>query len=139
MSWTIGLGIVGVVLGLWALLELKTSRPDGTVLKVHPYRRLLVFITPGRAQSTVSFDTYVDAEALLAYVEDADEAFGAHLTHAVVAAVFTALAEVPRMNRFIAGRRLYQRDGEWLTFSMKRKKLDRDAKISMVKLKLQPG
>jgi hypothetical protein len=43
------------------------------------------------------------------------------------------------MNRFVAGTRLYQRSGEWVTFSMKRARLDREAKIAMVKLKGAPG
>ena len=31
--------LAGVVL-VWSLLGLKTSRPDGTYIKTHPYRRL---------------------------------------------------------------------------------------------------
>ena len=37
------------------------------------------------------------------------------------------------------GRRLYQRKGIFVTFSMKRKKLDQDAKLSVVKLEMKEG
>jgi hypothetical protein len=133
--WCTGLA-VAIVLVLWLLAELKTSRPDGDVIKVHPYRRMLTFIMPRRNDSTVYFDSAVDAERLLAYLDKANEKYGAHITHAVVAACAVALAENPSMNRFEKGGRLYQRRDLWLTFSMKRKKLDRKAKLSAVKLKM---
>ncbi|MCA9491749.1 MAG: 2-oxo acid dehydrogenase subunit E2 [Myxococcales bacterium] len=131
--------VLGVLVGAWALLKARSSRADGHVLRVHPYRRLLWFITPSRAQASVSFDMTLDATELVAWLEEAHPVCGAHMTHAVVAACFTALAEQPRMNRFVAGHRLYQRHGEWITFSMKRKRLDREAKVAMVKLRLEPG
>jgi hypothetical protein len=127
------------VIAVWAALHLKTSRPDGTPLAVHPYRRLMFHIMPTRTESLVYFDTYVAAERLEAYLERAHPKFGAHITHAVVAAAGVGLAATPRMNRFVAGRRLYQRDGRWITFSMKRAKLDRDAKLATVKLQMLDG
>lgn len=133
------LAATGLAILVWILLEAKTSRPDGELVQMHPYRRLLAFITPGRDQATVNFDTYVDADPLLDYLEEAGPALGAHVTHAVVAACLAALIEVPRMNRFVVGKRLYQRNGSWITFSMKRRRLDRSAKISMVKICLRPG
>ena len=41
------------------------------------------------------------------------------------------------MNRFAVGRRIYQRKGVWTSFSMKRKKLDREAKLAVVKERAQ--
>jgi hypothetical protein len=128
--------LIALTLAL-ALAEAKTSRPDGVLLRPHPYRRLLAYITPTRAHATVTFDTVVDAGPLVAWLDQ--QGPDVHLTHAVVGACFAALCEVPRMNRFVTGRRLYQRRGEWITFSMKRKRLDRDARIAMVKLGLRPG
>jgi hypothetical protein len=61
------------------------------------------------------------------------------MTHALVGATAIALAENPRMNRFLAGRRLYQRKGSFVTFSMKRQKLGREAKLSAVKLEMLQG
>ena len=44
---------------------------------------------------------------------------------------------VAAMNRFVVGRRLYQRDGVWITFSMKPKKLDKKAKLAAVKMQME--
>ena len=49
------------------------------------------------------------------------------------------LALVPKMNAFVVGRRLYRRHDREITFSMKRKQLDREAKLSAVKLRIPPG
>jgi hypothetical protein len=46
-------------------LEFKTSRPDGILRNVHPYRRIMWFIMPGRNESVVYFDAYVDVTELL--------------------------------------------------------------------------
>lgn len=132
--WTIA---ALVLLALWVLANLKTSRPDGRILKIHPYRRIMFYIMPTRNESVVYFDGYIDADKLLKYLDTLPKELGANITHAVVAAANMGLATAPAMNRFVVGRRLYERDGRWLTFSMKRKKLDRKAKLATVKLKME--
>jgi hypothetical protein len=47
------------------------------------------------------------------------------------------LAERPRLNRFVAGRRLHDRDGIWLSFAAK-KRMDDDAPLSVVKRRFAP-
>lgn len=136
-TW-VGLGIAATLLGALAWLETRTARPDGDPVRAHPYRRMLWVITPGRNAAAVTFDSAVDATALLAFLKE-ERVPGAHLTHAVVAACLAGLAEAPRMNRFVAGQHLYQRRGEWVTFSMKRGRLDPKAKLAMVKLRGRPG
>ncbi|MCA9543754.1 MAG: 2-oxo acid dehydrogenase subunit E2 [Myxococcales bacterium] len=131
--------LLGVLVG-WAALHLKTSRPDGTLVKdVHPYRRGMHYIMPTRAESVVYFDQDVDAEALLAYLAEARPAFGANVSHALVGAFATALAENPRMNRFVVGRRVYQRNDLLLTFSMKRDLGDSRSKLATLKHRVAPG
>jgi len=131
---------LAVVLALWILANCKTSRPDGTLVpRVHPYRRIMQYIMPTRAESIVLFDTYVRADALLAYIEKARTRFPIDITHCLVAAVGAALAAVPEMNQFPAGRRLYQRKQRHVTFSMKRAQGERAAKLATVKLALDPG
>lgn len=129
-TWQI---VLGVVVLLWVLAEAKASRPDGTPIPTHPFRRLMFFIMPTRAESVVYIDVAVQAEKLVAYLAAAGERFDADVSHAVVAAAGIGVALNPRMNRFVSGRRLYARKGRWLTFSMKRKQLDRKAQLSMVK------
>ena len=136
MGW--GIAIVAAALFVaWALLNLKTSRKDGTYLgRIHPYRRLMPYIMRTRTESVVYFDHYVDATKLLEYVAQAKEKFGADMTHCIVAAGAVGLAEVPTMNQFVMGRRLYQRRGTHMAFSAKRKQLDKRAKLAVVKLEI---
>ena len=71
MEWMMALG--GVV-GLWMLLELKTSRSDGTLVKgLHPYRRIMQYIMTTRNESLVYFDVQANAAALLAYLKNNKE------------------------------------------------------------------
>jgi hypothetical protein len=132
--------LVLVAAGLWLAANAKTSRPDGRIVPgLHSYRRVMGFIMPGRNESLVYFDTYVDAAPLLSYVEQASQKFPCDITHCVVAAGYVTMAENPTMNRFSLGGRLYDRDGIYLSFSMKRAAMDRRAKLAVVKLRLGEG
>lgn len=117
-------------------LELKTSRPDGRLATVHPYRRMMPIIMRTRNESVVYFEHVIDATALLAYVEKHNASMGCTISHLTVAAVAAGLHMFPNLNRFVAGQRLYQRDGVWLSFSMKRQKLKAEAKIAVVKFEI---
>lgn len=124
---------------LFILINCKTSRSDGTLVPgVHPYRVMLGHITPKRNEAIVYFDCYVRAEKLLAYIAEAKKHTEVDVTHCLVGAVSQALVENPRMNRFVAGRRLYQRRERQVTFSAKRKRLDREAKLAAIKINLGP-
>lgn len=116
------------------------ERPDGTLVpNVHPYRRLMPHIMRTRNESVVYFDTFARAEPLTRYLAEVNKRFHADITHCLVAAGALGLFENPKMNRFVSGRRLYQRKGTHVTFSMKRQKLGREAKLTAVKLEVTPG
>ena len=137
-----GWWLLGVGLGLLAvhlLLSFKTSRSDGELIRLHPYRRIMLYIMPTRNESAVYFDAYVDARRLLPYVKQARERFDADITHCAVAACAIGLASTPSMNRFTIGRRMYQRRGRWVSFAMKRKHQDRKAKLATVKIEAREG
>lgn len=138
MSLPLIIGIAVVV--FWLLMEFKTSRPDGTLMKVPPYRRIMQYLMPTRNESVVYFESYVDATNFNAWLEKAKVSCPeANPTHATVAAIGIGLSATPSMNRFVVGRRLYQREGRWLTFSMLRTKLDKEAKIGTVKREFIDG
>jgi len=129
-----------VALALFVLAHFKTSRSDGNLIgKVHPYRRMMPFIMPTRNESVVYFDDYIRAEPLLAYLEQAREEFGANMTHCIVAACNIGVARHPAMNRFVVGKRMYQRKARWFTFAAKRKKKDAKAKLGVVKMEMKDG
>lgn len=131
--------VVGALVALWVLATLKKGRSDGKHVKVHPYRRLMFFIMRTRNESNVYFDTNVNAENLLEYLAKAKERFDADVSHAAVAAAAMGLGAIPEMNRFIVGRRIYQRNERFITFSMKRKYKDRKAKLATVKMAMKDG
>jgi hypothetical protein len=131
------LAFAAIVFCIWILINCKTSRADGTLVPgVHPYRVMLGHITPSRNQAIVYFDSYVRADKLLEYLAQVKFKHDVDVTHCLIAAVGAALVENPRMNRFMVGRRLYQRSERSITFSAKRKRLDRDAKLATIKIAL---
>jgi hypothetical protein len=60
------------------------------------------------------------------------------LFHLVLHGIGMALAEFPRLNRFVAGTRLYERRGIWLAFSAKQE-LERDAPLFTAKIDFDPA
>ena len=81
---------------------------------------------PSKSESVVYFDEDVKAEKLLKFVEESKGQFS--IMHCLVAATGLTFLKYPKMNRFVTGHRLYQRREAAITFSMKRKKLDKKAK-----------
>lgn len=133
--WQIALIIVAVLV---VLAHYKTSRADGIFIRnLHPYRRLMFFVMRTRNESVVYYDDYVVADNLLAYMKEAKTKFDLDVTHCSVAALNTAIGESPRMDQFVIGRRLYRRKERSITFSMKRKAMDRKAKIAVVRLPMK--
>jgi len=136
MVWLI---VALVFVALVTALNMKTSRPDGVYLhKMHAYRKMMLYIMPTRNESVVYYDDYAEADRLLEYLEAAKKRFHADMTHAIVAAINHGVKLNPSMNRFVVGRRLYQRNGIWVTFAVKRQKLNRAAKLSAVKREIPP-
>lgn len=129
----IGLG-AAILFVFWIILHAKTSRPDGTLIEnVHLYRIMMQYAMPTRTESLVYYDLEVQADALLSYIQEARQHFHTDVTHCLVAACAVGLQENPEMNRFPSGHRLYQRHGSWITFSMKREKKNKKAKLATVK------
>jgi hypothetical protein len=114
-------------------------RPDGDRVRDAPLvRRIEPFVMPSRAGSIVSYDVEVDAHAVDARVAVLREQGGrATVLHAVIIAAVRSLAARPRLNRFVAGGRLWQRRGVWVTFSVKTQKTDSGAVLAM-KRRLDP-
>jgi hypothetical protein len=97
------------------------------------------FIMPTRNESLVYFESFIDAEALLSYLEEARKKFDVDVSHCLVATAAIQIHLNPAYNRFSLGHRLYQRKGAYVTFSMKRKALDRTAKLATVKTAPEAG
>jgi len=115
------------------------SRSDGNLVgRVHPYRRMMFFLMPGRNESIVHYDDYVRVDALLDYVRRANDVLDTEvdLIHCLVAATGMAFHVQPKMNQFVIGRRLYHRNHSAVTFSMKRERQNCEAELSAVKVRI---
>jgi len=115
-------------------------RPDGTlVTDLSAMRRFMPFVSPRRNDSLVYFAQDVDAEPGFAFLEklNANRPPDRQVTyfHLVLRALTRCFAERPRLNRFVAGGRLYQRDGIWMSFSAKRAFTD-DSPVITVKRRM---
>jgi pyruvate/2-oxoglutarate dehydrogenase complex dihydrolipoamide acyltransferase (E2) component len=76
-----------------------------------------------RNESAVYFEEAVDVTETLRWIEDWNKKPGAPrltLFSLVLYTLARTLHEHPRLNRFVAGRKLYQRDGVWLSFAAKK-------------------
>lgn len=125
---------LGSLIALWIALHLKTSRADGELItEFHAYRRMMWYVMPTRNESVVYFDYYVDAENLLNYLDEAREKFPCSMMQVLVGAAARGLHEVPEMNRFVTGHRMYARKKQEISFSMKRTRGDNRSKIAVVK------
>jgi hypothetical protein len=107
-------------------------RPDAKLAEVPAYRRLMPYLMPGRNESIVYFELTLDltrTEPFLAEFNAAHPDTRATLFHLVLWGLTHTLHARPRLNRFVAGRKVWQRDGIWLAFAAKKAKLAEDAPL----------
>lgn len=117
-------------------------RPDATLCRdVHPYRRIMPYIMRARNESAFYFDQEVDLTKTEPFIEKFNAAHPdtkITLFHVVLWATIRTLDERPRLNRFVSGGKLWQRNGIDISFSAK-KRLDDDAPIVVIKRRFEPG
>jgi len=109
-------------------------RRDGTLAKVAPYRRMMPFLMRGRNESVVYFEQRLDLKKATTWIETRNTRTGQRATmfHLVLYALARVLYERPHLNRFIAGKRIFDRRGVFLTFAAKKAFRD-DAPLATVK------
>lgn len=116
-------------------------RPDGKFVKnLSNTRRIMPFLMHGRTESTVYYEQHVEVEKAWQYVDEFTKRTGlkATILHFIIWRAAQVLEKRPGLNRFVAGRRIYQRDGIWVSFSMK-KEMNDDAPLVVVKKKIDPA
>ncbi len=120
------------------------GRSDGDLVPdVAPYRRMEVVLFPRRNDSAVHFTLAADVTDTLAFIERWNdgrppEAGKLTLFTFLLHAVARTLERHPRLNRFVAGSRLYQRRGVWLSYTAK-KAMTEAAPLVVVKRRFPPG
>ncbi|MBK7860363.1 MAG: hypothetical protein IPJ65_17475 [Archangiaceae bacterium] len=116
-------------------------RPDGAlVTDVPATRRIMPFIMPTRTESAVYFEQELDLTRTLPFLERFNAEHletRAGLFHLFTWAAVRALHRRPRLNRFVVGSHLYQRDGIWVSYSAKKSMSD-DAPVVVLKRRFDP-
>ena len=114
----------------WLSLDFFTRRPDGVlVTDVPPYRRLLALISPRAETSTFQGTLMVDASSLIDSRKRNPEV---SLTALLVSGLVETLVTNPKLNRFLANQRLYQRNEIAIALSVKRNLGNRESKVATI-------
>lgn len=112
-------------------------RSDATLVRdLSRLRRFMPFVSPRRNESLVYYDTEIEVEPALDFIEERNRSRPPErrmtLFHVYLRSLAVALHTRPGVNRFTAGGRIWQRDGAWITFSAKQEIRD-GAKMMTVK------
>lgn len=117
------------------------DRSDGVWIKdLDGLHLIMPHLMPKRTEAEVYLQEKMDVTRLLKYVNEKNaEGRGYKMTpfHVVVAAVAKTIYFRPYLNRFIAGKRIYQRDEITLSFVVKRTFEDHSDQILYV-MKARP-
>lgn len=116
-------------------------RADGDLVKDGTdLRRVMPYVMRHRNESAVYFEQRIDvrnAERFVRAFNEAHPETRATLFHVVLWAARGGLAEFPGLNRFVAGGRLYQRKGIWVSYSAKQR-MRRGAPLIVLKRRFEP-
>lgn len=97
------------------------AKRDGRVVKQHALNAMMPYLMRGRTESLVYFETALDVEELLRYIDAQREAgVDVKFFQMFVAAVVKLFKERPYLNRFVSGRRVYQRNRIKVSFIAKK-------------------
>lgn len=121
------------------------SRPDGTHLRnIDPFMRFFPFVMKGRNESAVYFKQQVDVTALKAYINTRNHEAAARgdnikstIFHGILTAIIKTSVERPQTNRFVVGRRIYQKHDLTCAFVVKSEfRDDANEEIAIMKFEL---
>jgi len=104
-------------------------RSDATLVRdLHRMRRFMPFISPRRNESLVYFDGEIEVDDALRFIAEQNASRPADrqmtIFHLFVRAMSRAFTDRSNVNRFVAGGRIWQRKGLWITFSAKQELVD---------------
>ena len=99
-------------------------RPDGTYVRdLPPLRRVIPHVMRTRTESIVYFQQRIEVDRLLAWLDatNADRPRGERVSlfHVFLTAIARTMRLRPETNRFVAGRRTYQREDISISFVVK--------------------
>ncbi len=118
------------------------NRPDGTRVTDMPrLRHFLPYLLSTRNEAPVYMAQHIDVSATQDYIARWNSGTGRQpltLFHVVMAALARVMHERPRINRFVAGRRLWQRSAVELSMVVIKGHDDDDAQMTTIKQRFAP-
>ena len=117
-------------------------RPDGTqVRELSAMRRFMPFVSPRRNDSVFHLAQDMDLEAALEFLEKKNRERPPDrpitIFHLFLRSGSQALYLRPGVNRFVKGGKLWQRNGEWITFGAK-VRIEDGAPLVTIKRRFEP-
>ena len=117
-------------------------RPDATLVReLSAMRRFMPYVSPRRNDSVFHLAQEMDVEAALEFLEKKNRERPADrpmtLFHFFLRSLSQALYLRPGVNRFVTGGKLWQRHGEWITFSAK-VRIEDGAPLVTIKRRFEP-
>lgn len=121
-------------------LGLSKKRSDGDLVNGgDPMMHIMPYIMRGRNESAIYYQMTVPVENIQKYIlEKRKQGQRLTLFNVVVAAMLRTINERPNVNRFVAGRRLYQHKDFEVLYVVKQQMTD-DGVESVAKVKLKKG
>ena len=117
------------------------NRCDGDVVRdLDPDRRIMPYLMRGRNESITLFESALDVTRTESFLDAFNRRHPdthATLFHVVMWALGRTLDEYRHLNRFVAGGRIYQRRGIWISFAAKQELVE-DAPLVTVKKRVDP-
>ena len=111
-------------------------RADGRQIRdVSATRRFMPYLSPRRNSSLVYYTTEIEVDAALEYIAELNRERGEEhritFFHLFLQSLGIGLTEREGVNRFVAGGRLWQRHGVWITYSAKQAIVDGSPVITL--------
>ena len=116
----------------------RKKRADGRVMNDAPaYRQIMPYIMRGRNESAVLLEQTIDVSTTLRFVDGFEQDPQPKVFDVLMWSAVQTLSHFPKLNRFVAGGRLYQRDGISLSYSAK-KEMAEAAPVIVLKRRFDP-
>ena len=109
-------------------------RPDAELVKTTKFNELMFYFMLGRNESTIYFDLQVDLTKPLKFLEeynkDREQEDKLTLFQIMLASGVRTVALRPKVNRFVSGRRLWQRNQIIFSFVVKKEKTEEGEEVN---------
>ena len=116
------------------------DRYDGRLIRdIDPFYKIIPYIMRSRIDAQNFYEDRIDIYQLERYLRNKRNNGCKNLgfLHVVIAAVVRTISQYPRLNRFIAGRKIYARNEILISFAIK-KELNEDSPETTLKIKFEP-